>query len=108
MALVITAWNLPAPERMEAYNKQAKTWIATVLAQPGTKEYRAYRNPLHATPEVTTHQEFDTLESAIQHLASEARATVESEMRAAGCTEFVIEVWDASPIAPEPLKPPSG
>jgi hypothetical protein len=108
MALVVTAWNLPPPERIEAYTEKAKTWIATVLAQPDTKEWRVYRNPLHATPNVVAHQEFHTLESALQYLESEARATVESEMRAVGCTEFVIEVWDASSIAPEPLKPPSG
>lgn len=108
MALVVVAWNLPPPERMEAYNEKAKTWIATVLAQPGTKEWRAYRNPLHATPEVVSHQEFDTLESALQYLESEARATIGSEMRALGCTEFEAEVWEASSFAPEPLKPPSG
>ncbi|MBN1248878.1 MAG: hypothetical protein JXC32_14550 [Anaerolineae bacterium] len=52
-----------------------------------------------------SHTEFDSLDAAKQYLRSEARYTIECEMRGVGCREFAIEVWDASPVVPEPLRP---
>ncbi len=64
MALSILSWDLPPAEQIETYNEKAHTeWIPTVLKQPGVKEFRAYRNPYHTTPQVVVHTEFDSLAS---------------------------------------------
>ncbi len=107
MALGILAWDLPPAEQMEAYNKKAGTeLIPTILKQPGLKEFRAYRNPYGTTPQVVTHAEFDSLESWLKFIQSEDYAAIVARLRALGCTNLVAEVWGASPLVPEPLKPP--
>lgn len=108
MALGIMTWDLPPEEQIEAYSKKARTvWIPTVLKQPGLKEFRAYRNPSLTTPQVMVHTEWDSLGSWVQYVQSEAYATLMSDMRAVGCTNISAQVWDASPVVPEPLKPTS-
>ncbi len=108
MALIITVWDLPPAEQIEAYNKRSKSWVSTVLKQPGLKEFRAYRNPYRTTPEVMVHTEFDSLASCLKYIESEDYATINSEMQALGCTNLSVQLWGASPIVPEPLKPPGG
>lgn len=105
MALGVLSWDLPPAERMEAYNEGAKVWISTVLKQPGVKEFRAYRNFYRTTPHVMTHTEFDSLESWLNFLKSDDYAAIVNDMLALGCTNLSAEVWDVSPVAPEPLKP---
>ena len=109
MALSILSWDLPPAEQIETYNEKARTvWIPTVLKQPGVKEFRAYRNPYHTTPQVVVHTEFDSLASWLKFVESEDYATIMADLRAVGSTNLSAEVWDTSPIVPEPLKPPSG
>jgi len=109
MALSIMSWDLPPEDKKEIYNEKAGTsWIPTILKQPGVKEFRAYRNPYHTSPEVVVHIEFDTLTSWLNYVESEDYASTIADMKAVGCTNQSAEVWDASPIVPEPLKPPSG
>ena len=105
MALGILAWDLPPAEKTEAYNQKTRNWISIVLKQPGVKEFRAYRNPLGTTPQVVTHVEFDSIESWLRFLKSEGYASILADLRALGCTNLSAEVWDASPVAPEPLRP---
>jgi len=109
MALSILSWDLPPAEQIETYNEKAGTeWIPTVLKQPGVKEFRAYRNPYHTTPQVVIHTEFDSLASWLKFVESEDYAAIMADLRAVGCTNLSSEVWGASPVVPEPLKPPSG
>lgn len=108
MALGILAWDLPPAERMEEYMAITKTWIATVLQQPGVKEFRAYRNPFGTSPQAVTHTEFDSLASWLAFIQSDVYANIVADLRAKGCTNLTSEVWDVSPAAPEPLKPPGG
>ena len=108
MALGVMTWDLPLGEQMEAYNGKTRGWITTVLKQTGVKEFRAYRNPQHTSPQVMVHTEFDSLESWLKWVGSEEYATIMSELRAVGCTNITAEVWGTSPVVPEPLKPPSG
>jgi len=109
MALSILSYDLPSPEQIETYNEKARTkWIPIVLKQPGVKEFRAYRNPYRTMPQVATHTEFDSLASWLKFVESEDFAAIMAGLRAAGCTNLSTEVWDTSPVAPEPLKPPSG
>ncbi len=108
MALGILAWDLPPAENLDAYVEGTKNWIATVLKQPGVKEFRAYRNPLKVTPQIITYTEFDSMASWLAFIQSEAYAGIVADMRAVGCTNITAEVWDASPLVPQPLKPPSG
>jgi hypothetical protein len=91
MALAVLSWDLPlSAEQMKAYGEKAQSdWIPTVLKQPGVKEYRAYRSPTHTTPEVVSQTEFDSMNSLMH----------------TGVTNISAEIWDASPIAPEPLRP---
>lgn len=109
MALGILGWDLPPAEQIETYNEKARTaWIPSVLKAPGVKEFRAYRNPLHTTPQVVVHVELDSLASWLKWIESEDYATIVADLRAVGCTNISAQVWGASPIVPEPLKPPSG
>ena len=106
MAAVIMTWNLPPMEQMEAYQEKAKNeWIPGVLKNPGLVEWQAFRNPLKATPEVMAIAKFDNLDSCLQYIRSEFYDTVTEEMKSMGCTCMVVQIWDASPVASEPLKP---
>jgi hypothetical protein len=90
---------------MEAYNAKSREWIGTVLKQPGLKEWRAFRNPFRVTPEVMAIQEFDSLSSCLAFIESEDYAKINAEMKAMGCTNYSVQLWGTSPIAPEPLRP---
>ena len=106
MALYISAWDLPSnEENLKAYNQKAKDWIKIVLSQPGVKEFRGYRDPLRNSPVVMIHIEFDNLESIIKYLKSEDFKKTNSEMLKLGCSNFSNEMWDGSPLIPEPLRP---
>jgi heme-degrading monooxygenase HmoA len=106
MALAVMKYDLPAAEQVAAYNEKARTaWIPAVLRQPGLKEFRAYRNPYRITPEVMIHTEWDSLSSWLGWVESDDYATITEEMKGVGCANISVEVWDASPIIPEPLKP---
>ena len=108
MALGILGWDLPPAENMDAYVKVTQKGIAQVLKHPGVKEFRSYRNPLKVTPQVITHTEFDSMASWLAFIQSQAYADIVAGLESVGCTNFFAEVWDASPLVPEPLKPPSG
>ena len=106
MALSILSWDLPPAEQIETYNEKARTsWIPSVLKQPGVKDFRAYRNPYQTSPQVMIHTEFDSLASWLKWVESEDYAAVVSDLRAVGCTNISAQVWGASPVLPEPLKP---
>ena len=106
MALIITSWDLPADKALlEQYNRKSKEWVKKTLSQPGVKEFRAYREPLRNSPEVMVHIEFDSLESIIRYLKSEDTRNTNDEMIELGCSNITNEMWDGSPLIPEPLKP---
>ena len=106
MALAVMSWDLPPAEQLETYREKAhNTWIPSILKQPGVKEFRAYRNPTRTTPQAVVHTEFDCLASWVKWVESEDYAAILSGLRATGCTNLSAEVWDGSPIVPEPLKP---
>jgi hypothetical protein len=108
MPLSILSFDLPAPEQMAAYNQKARTdWIPSALKQPGLQEFRAYRNPLHNTPQVALYFEFDSMDSWLMFIQSEEMERVTLDMRAAGCTNINFQVWDTSPVTPQPLRPSS-
>ena len=105
MALVITSWDLPAQDKLEEYGQKAATsWIPTIMQQPGVKEFRAYRTAYGASPQVMVHTEFATLAAAQAWISSEACANQIAELRATGCPNVTFEIWDASPIVPDPIK----
>ena len=105
MALVITSWDLPGKDKLEQYGqKAAARWIPTIMQQAGAKEFRAYRTSCGASPEVTVHAEFNTLENAQLWMSSETCADQVAELRELGCSQITIELWDGSPIVPEPIR----
>ena len=106
MALYMTAWDIPTDEALlNEYNVKSKEWVAMIMRQPGVKEFRAYRDPLRNSPDVMVHIEFDSLESVIKYLKSDDCNKATSEMIELGCSGFVNEMWDASPLVPEPIRP---
>ena len=105
MALGILAWDLPPAEKTNEYLQTTRKWIATVLKQPGVKEFRAYRNPLRVTPQIITFTEFDSMDSWLAFIQSDDYTGIVTDLRALGCTNISAEVWDVSPVVPEPLKP---
>jgi heme-degrading monooxygenase HmoA len=106
MAHVIITWDLPPqPAQMEEYKTRSKGWIDRVLSQPGVVEWRALRNPLATTPQVLIMTEFDSLASARAWAESSELAALIAELRSTGCANLVTQVWDKSPIAPEPRRP---
>jgi hypothetical protein len=109
MALVVFTCDLPSGERVAVYNETVRTaWLQSVLQQPGVTAVRGYRNPHHTTPQVMVHLEFDSLASCQRFLASERYGELVFELRALGCTNMVLHVWDASPLVPEPVTPAGG
>ncbi|GIV96902.1 MAG: hypothetical protein KatS3mg057_1559 [Herpetosiphonaceae bacterium] len=106
MAMAILTWDLPPQEQMAAYNEKARTdWIPTVLRQPGVKKFHALRNAFHASPHVMSITEYDSLASALKFIETEDFARVMEDLRAAGCTSITVQLWDVSPVIPEPIQP---
>jgi hypothetical protein len=105
----MVTWDLPPGERLAIYNETVQTeWLRSVLQQPGVKEVRAYRNPHYTTPQVLVHVEFDSLRSWQVYLVSESYAGLMFELRAVGCSHIAVQVWEPSPLVPEPVTPASG
>ncbi len=106
MALAILTWDLPPQEQMAAYAEKARTeWIPTVLRQPGVKEFRGLRNAFHASPHAMAITEYDSLASALKFIETEEYVRLMESMRAAGCTNITVQLWDVSPVTPEPIRP---
>jgi hypothetical protein len=61
-----------------------------------------------STPQVMVHMEFDSLAAWQRFLASERSGELMFELRALGCTNMALHVWDASPLVPDPVLPPGG
>lgn len=109
MAMAILTWNLPPQEQMAGYAEKARTeWIPAILRQPGVKEFRAVRNAFHVSPHVLTATEYDNLASVLKFIESEDYARVLEGLRAIGCTNITVQLWDVSPVAPEPIRPTDG
>jgi hypothetical protein len=109
MALAMFTWDMPAGERVQVYQEKAHMeWIRSVLQQPGVTEVRGYRNPHHTTPQVMVHIELDSLAAWHQFLTSERYGELMFDLRAVGCTHIAVQVWDTSPLLPEPVRPSAG
>ncbi len=106
MAILVETWDLRATgEQVKAYGAKAHDWISTILKQPGVTEYCAYRSPYLDMRGTMSYIKFDTLASAQKWLQSETRAAMGWEMDALGCRNFTSQLFDASLLVPEPLKP---
>ncbi|GIU99006.1 MAG: hypothetical protein KatS3mg014_0622 [Actinomycetota bacterium] len=106
MAMAIVSWDLPPRELMGAYEERARTdWVPTVLRQPGVEEFRALRNAFRTSPQAMTITVYDSLAAALRFPGTEDFARVMEDMRAAGCTNVTMQLWDVSPLVPEPLRP---
>jgi hypothetical protein len=106
MTLAMLTWDVPSGERLVIYQEQARTaWLRSVLQQPGVTEVRGYHTPHHTTPQVMMHVEFATLDAWHRFLASERYGDLMFELRAVGCTNMAVQVWEGSPLLPEPVTP---
>ena len=106
MALIVVTWDLPGTqEQVETYAAQVPERLQRILAAPGLVEWRAFRNPMHTTPQVMAIQEYDSLESARRWAETAEYKEIVLGLRQDGCTNITIQFWDKSPIAPDPLRP---
>ncbi|MEZ4621342.1 MAG: hypothetical protein R2867_38385 [Caldilineaceae bacterium] len=65
---------------------------------------RFLRNPLNTTPQTCAFTEFETLENAQAWLLASESAELKADMRAHGCSNMTMELWDRSPLAPDLLR----
>jgi hypothetical protein len=108
MALLMLTWDLPPEEKLDLYSEKAMEWVSIILKQEGIKEFRAYRNPYSASPQVMVHQEYDSMESCMKYINSGDYNKILAEMRDLGCSNITMQFWGGSPIIKEPLRPPKG
>jgi hypothetical protein len=107
MSLLVLTYDLPPSAAISAYADRARSaWIPSVLRQPGVVELRAYRNATSTRPDAMAHVEFESVQAVEGYLGSRQYTIVISGLTAAGCTNIAAQVWNPSPVAPEPLKPP--
>jgi hypothetical protein len=106
MALLVHSWDIPADRGgQEEYRLVGQESIPIVLSQPGVLEFRGYRNPLQATPNVMIQVEFESDALLQQFLASYVHGDLVKDLLRAGVRNFRTEVWAASPVIPGPIRP---
>lgn len=108
MALVVATFDVPPPDKLEIFREKGREWVATVLRMPGLKEFRAYRNFYYASPHVMLHEEFDSIESCVKFIKTPEYYAHVIEMRALGLSNLSVQMWEAAPDSPEPLRPSGG
>ena len=64
--------------------------------------------PLLHFPNVMLHEEFDSIESCLKFIKSKEYFTHIAEVRALGVTNLSVQMWEAAPDYPMPLKPSKG
>lgn len=105
MAIVLGSYNLPT-SNLEAYGKWATANIGNVILKaPGLRSWQAFRNLLPNTPGVLSIYDFDSMDSALQFIRSPAYINLVAEGKAMGITDAQIQLFDVSPLSPEPLRP---
>jgi len=106
MALLVHTWDIPQDRKGRAeYQLVGQEAIPIVVRQPGVREFRAYRNPLGATPQVMVHIEFDADAYLYQFLESYVHQDIVSDLIRVGVRNFRTEVWTGSPVVPTPIRP---
>jgi quinol monooxygenase YgiN len=105
MAIVQASYNLPT-SNLEAYGKWATANIENVILKaPGLRSFQGFRNLLLNSPEVLLIYDFDSMENALQFVRSAAFAKMSAEAKSLGATDLNTQLWDVSPLTPEPLRP---
>ncbi len=105
MALAIYTFDLPlAAGRLQDYERMGQEWVPRVLRQPGVVEFRAYRHPHAISPQVMVQVEFDSLVALDRWHASPEYHEVLGDFLLAGCRIVAVDVWDASPVVPRPVR----
>lgn len=104
MAALVVAYDLPAADQIEAYNKWAyNTAYEVQIKLPGMQEIRAYRDPLRNSPQVLVIYEFDTLDAAVHYMHSETYLRIHGEATAHGCRNLTARLFETSPVLRGPL-----
>ena len=107
MALAIYTFDLPlATSALRDYEHAGQECLPRILHQSGVREFRAYRHPLGMSPQVMVQIEFNSLEAVQRwHQSSDYREVLTDLLRL-GCRGIVVDVWDASPVVPTPVRVP--
>jgi antibiotic biosynthesis monooxygenase (ABM) superfamily enzyme len=91
------------PDKAEAYDEWVRPAIQRALAVPGVVELRAYR-PITGPFQVTSIWEFTDLATWSAWYAHEDVQKNHNELRAF-TADLTPELWDSSPVVPEPIRP---
>src|SRR5271167_678674 len=101
--IVTLSYTLPSgPEALKEYEGNAKNWSDVVLSEPNVTELRVYRS--QDGTQALTITKVQSLVEMDKFLASDKFKTLRSELENAGCSNFKLHPWEASPILPEPLR----
>lgn len=109
MALLIHCWDMPPDRRgQEEYRLIGQELVPIVARQPGVREFRAYRSPAGATPQVMVQVEFDSDDSLHQFVASHTHGEMLRDLLRVGCHNLTTQVWAVSPAVPHPIRGEDG
>ena len=107
MALLVHTWDIPNTRHgREEYQLIGQESIPLVLRQPGVCEFRAYRNPLRASPQVKVEIEFESDALLQQFLDSHVHDEILHDLGRVGCGNIRTEIWTSSPVVPTHVRPP--
>ena len=102
MVLYVSKYDL-RPEKAAEYKEWAKTVINKILEVPGLIEFRGYR-PITGDRQVAVTYEFPDMAAWVKWNSDPEIQKITNEQRFYA-ENIINEIWDSSPIVPEPLRP---
>jgi hypothetical protein len=106
MALITVSYDLPTdPAQLQAYAAWAGMAGPRITAAPGMVWWQPFRTAQATSPQVISVLFMDSLAAAQRWEASADFAALLDEMQELGCTSIVVQVFDESPLIPEPQRP---
>ena len=100
MILYVLRWDT-SPNRTDDYEKWAEFAIGRTVRVPGVREFRAYR-PVAGKSQVVVTYEFDDFNAWEEWFNSKIIQEVFEELFKLA-TNVHRELWEPSPLAPEPI-----
>ena len=103
MSICVMSYALPSDrEVLKKYAEKTKGWVDVILSEPNNTELRLYRSS--NGKEVLAITEIQSVAEAEKFLASDKFKTLLSELEKAGCGNFQIRTWPASPLIPNAVR----
>jgi endonuclease YncB( thermonuclease family) len=103
MRLVTFSFTLPSdPEALKKYAEKAKSWSDVLLSEPNVTELRVYRSP--SGKDALAVIRVQSLAGIEELFAAEKFQALRRALENAGCNNFKLGLWEASPMMPEPIR----